>query len=168
MTEGRQTLTCARISKGDPVAQTSLQITFRHLVVNAGASWEMFPGHHDRDYARAHGHEDVFANTSLLLGFCDRVITEWAGPRARIARRGLSMLRPVHPGDQLRGSGTVVDVSCSDDECMVVLEIHLETERGSCARASATLLFPHGHDGCVSTDERLDYITHTPAKGTGT
>ena len=56
---------------------------------------------------RANGHQDVFANTSLLLAFADRVITDWAGPRTRIVRRKLTLGRPVYPGDQLCGAGVV-------------------------------------------------------------
>ena len=87
MPETPRDLTWTDVNKGDIVPRVSLDITVRRLIVNAGAGWEVFPGHYDRDYARAHGHEDIFANTSLFLSFADRVVTDWAGPRTRIARR---------------------------------------------------------------------------------
>jgi acyl dehydratase len=129
-------------AKGDIVPAVTLEITLRRLIVNAAASWDIFPGHVDRDYARAHGHEDVFANTSLILAFADRVITDWAGPRTRIARRRLSMGRPVHPGDTLRGEGVVTDVRRDGDLLLVDVEIDLSTQRGPCAQAVATIEVP--------------------------
>jgi acyl dehydratase len=131
-----------RPAKGDLVPPVTLEITLRRLIVNAGASWDSFPGHFDRDYARAHGHEDVFANTSLILAFADRVVTDWAGPRTRIARRRLSMGRPVHPGDVLRGEGVVTDVRSDGDRHVVDVEIDLTTQRGPCASAVATVELP--------------------------
>ena len=129
-------------AKGDILPAVTLDITLRRLIFNAGASWDTFPGHFDREYARAHGHENVFANTSLLLAFADRVITDWAGPRTRIVRRRLSMGRLVHPGDVLRGEGVVTDVRRGGDLYLVDVEIDLSTQRGPCARALATVELP--------------------------
>lgn len=128
--------------KGDVVPAVALEITLRRLIVNVGASWDPFPGHFDREYARAHGHEDIFANTSLILAFADRVVTDWAGPRTRIVRRRLSMGRPVHPGDVLRGEGFVTDVRRDGDLRLVDVEIGLSTQRGPCAQAVATVELP--------------------------
>jgi acyl dehydratase len=114
-------------AKGVHIPPVTLEITLRRLIVNTGASWDTFPGHFDREYARSHGHEDVFANTSLILAFADRVITDWAGPRTRIARRRLSMGRPVHPGDVLRGEGVVTDVRQDRSLQLVDVEIDLSS-----------------------------------------
>ena len=62
------------VAEGDTIPSVHLDITVRRLFVNAAGAWDTFPGHYDRDYARANGHPDVFANTSLLLAFADRVI----------------------------------------------------------------------------------------------
>jgi acyl dehydratase len=142
MPEPRPQLAWSEISPGDVLTAATLDITLRRLVHNAGASWEMFPGHHDREYARAQGHADVFANTSLLLAAVDRMVTDWAGPRTRITRRSLVMGLPVHPGETLRGSG-LVKVCRRDGELYVVdIETELSTERGRCAHGRTSIALP--------------------------
>ena len=73
-----------RFSVGDEIDPSSLPITYRRMIVNVASSWDLFPGHYDPEYARAHGHPTVFANTSLFLAFVDRTITDWSGPRTHI------------------------------------------------------------------------------------
>jgi len=135
------------IAEGDALPIVHLDITLRRLVLNAAAAWDMFPGHHDRDYARANGHPDVFANTSLLLSFADRAVTDWCGPRTRIVRRKLTMGRPVRPGDQLSGAGVVTGRRKVGDAHLVDVEIELSVDSGPCAHAVATLDVPAGPNG---------------------
>lgn len=132
------------VSVGDTLPAVTLEITRRRLFVNAAAAWDTFPGHFDGDYARAHGHQDVFANTSLLLAFADRVITDWAGPRTRIRRRKLTMGRPVYPGDQLDGTGVITDCRCDGDTYLVDVDLELSVQGNRCANAAATIELPVG------------------------
>jgi acyl dehydratase len=142
VTETRQQMTWSNVSTGDVLPPVTLEITLRRLVHNAGAGWDLFPGHHDRDYARANGHADVFANTSLILAFADRVVTDWAGPRTRITRRSLTMTAPVHPGDMLRASGVVTGTRRDDELRLVDIKTELNTERGQCAFGETTIALP--------------------------
>lgn len=130
------------ISTGDVVTPVRLEITLRRLVHNAGAAWDLFPGHHDRDYARANGHPDVFANTSLLLAVVDRMVTDWAGPRARIVRRSLTMGLPVHAGDSLQASGIVTELRRDGDLRVVDIETEFSTARGRCAHGATSIVLP--------------------------
>jgi acyl dehydratase len=132
------------IADGDRLPTLHLDVTLRRLVVNAAASWDTFPGHFDRDYARANGHPDVFANTSLLLAFADRVITDWAGPRTRIMRRKLTLGRPVYPGDQLCGAGVVTGRRRVGETHLVDVEVELSVGAVRCAQALATIDLPAG------------------------
>jgi acyl dehydratase len=139
---GYRQLSWLDIAEGDTLPAVSLHITLRRLIVNAGASWDTFPGHFDREYARANGHPDVFANTSLLLAFADRVITDWAGPRTRIVRRKLTLGRPVYPGDQLCGAGVVTGRRRVGDTHLVDVEVELSVGGVRCAHAVATIDLP--------------------------
>jgi acyl dehydratase len=141
---GHPQLSWSDVAEGDKLPTVHLDITLRRLFVNAAASWDTFPGHFDRDYARANGHPDVFANTSLLLAFADRVVTDWAGPRTRIVRRRLTMGRPVHPGDQLLGAGVVTGRRRVGDTHMVDVDVELSVGGIRCAHAIATIDLPAG------------------------
>jgi acyl dehydratase len=132
------------VTEGDVLPTVALDVTLRRLIVNAMGGWDTFPGHFDRDYARAQGHVDVFANTSLLLAFADRVITDWAGPRSRIVRRKLTMARPVYPGDQLSGGGFVTGRRRVGDAHLVDVEVELAVDGSRCAQVFGTIELPAG------------------------
>jgi acyl dehydratase len=142
MTEWGPQLAWSDVSPGDAVPPVTLEITLQRLVHNAGASWDLFPGHYDRDYARTHGHADAFANTSLLLAVADRMVTDWAGPRTRITRRSLTMDLPVHPGETLRASGLVTGRRREGDLHLVDIQTELSTERGRCAHGTTSIGLP--------------------------
>jgi acyl dehydratase len=132
------------VTEGDMIPTLTFDVTLRRLIVNAAAAWDIFPGHFDRDYARAHGHPDVFANTSMLLAFADRVITDWAGPRSRIMRRKLTMARPVYPGDRLCGAGTVTSRRRVGDTHLVDVDVELLVGGSRCAQGFGTIELPGG------------------------
>jgi acyl dehydratase len=142
MPDQRPQLTWGDISPGDVVSSVTLNITLRRLILNAGACWDVFPGHFDREYARAQGYADVFANTSLLLALADRMVTDWAGPRTRIVRRSLTMDRPVHPGENLRASGLVTGRRRDGELHLIDMRTELATERGRCAHGATSLVLP--------------------------
>jgi acyl dehydratase len=141
---GHPQLSWRDVAEGDRLPTVQLEVTLRRLFVNAAASWDTFPGHFDREYARANGLQDVFANTSLLLAFADRVITDWAGPRTRIVRRRLTMGRPVHPGDQLLGAGVVTGRRRDGGTHLVDVDVELFVGGTRCAHAIATIDLPAG------------------------
>ena len=82
-------------------------ISYQRVVMNAGATWDYFPGHYDPEYARTHGHPTIFVNTMHIAGFVDRVATGWAGPYSRVVRRKMRMLGPIYAEDSMVGRGRV-------------------------------------------------------------
>jgi acyl dehydratase len=142
MPELRPQLSWSDVSREDDVPPVTLTITLRRLVHNSAAAWDLFPGHHDRDYARVNGHADVFANTSLLLAVADRMITDWAGPRTRIMRRSLTVALPVHPGDTLQASGVVTEHRRDGELHVVDIRTELSTARGRCAHGVTSIVLP--------------------------
>jgi len=142
MPEPSTQLNWREVTLGDVVTPLALDITLRRLVHNACSSWDMFPGHHDLEYARAHGHPDVFANTSLLLAVVDRMVTDWAGPWARVVRRSLVMELPVHPGDTLTASGLVTDCRRDGELHLVDIRTELATQRGRSAYGTTSIALP--------------------------
>lgn len=142
MPDLRPQLAWTDVSPADVVTPVMLEVTLRRLVHNAGAAWDLFPGHHDRDYAQANGHTDVFANTSLLLAVVDRMVTDWAGPHTQIARRSLTMGLPVHAGDCLQASGVVIERRRDGGLYVVDIDTELSTARGRCAHGTTSIVLP--------------------------
>jgi len=120
------------------------EIDYRRVVLNAGATWDYFPGHHDPAYARARGHPTIFVNTMHVAGFIDRVATEWAGPYSRVVRRRMRMSGAIYAGDSMVGRGRVVDKRCENltgaTRYVVDLDVDVCNQRGElCCPATVTL-----------------------------
>jgi acyl dehydratase len=107
-----------------------LPITLSKLVMNAAATRDYFPGHHDRDYAQGQGVRDAYHNTMYLQGFVDRAGYEWAGPDAWLIRRQLRMVVPACNGDTMRTDGRVVERREENGRRIVDVDIDVLTEHG--------------------------------------
>jgi acyl dehydratase len=101
-----------------------MPVTLTRCVLDAAATRDFFPGHHDRDYARSQGAADAYVNTMFHQGFVDRIVTDWAGPQTWIARRRLWMRAPACVGETLTGSGRITNQANDSIE----LEITVSTE----------------------------------------
>jgi acyl dehydratase len=120
------------------------EISYERVVMNAGATWDYFPGHYDPKYAESQGHSTIFVNTMHLAGFVDRIATDWAGPYSRVVRRKITILGSIYAGDTMVGHAKVIDKRCdtsADAPCYLVdLEISIFNQHGQlCCPAEVTL-----------------------------
>ena len=138
MTPDRQRLT-------PPIVLPPLvdHIDYQRVVLNAAATGDYFPGHYDPEYARTQGHPTIFVNTMHLAGFVDRMATQWAGPRARVVRRKITLLTPIYAGDSMIGGGHVVAKHRDGPRDLVELHIEVRNQYGElCCPAEVTLDLP--------------------------
>lgn len=122
------------------------EISYERVVMNAGATWDYFPGHYDPEYAKSQGNPTIFINTMHVAGFVDRVATDWAGPYSRVVRRKIRLLGSIYAGDTMIGRGRVVDKRCDTSSdtprYFVDLEVAVSNQRGElCCPAEVTLEF---------------------------
>src|SRR4029078_7522256 len=79
------------------------------LFSTAMCNWN--PMHLNAEYARGHGHPDVVVNPMLVLcrtvGLSVEDLSEAGGPF--LGMEDVVFHRPVHPGDTITASSTVVD-----------------------------------------------------------
>jgi acyl dehydratase len=132
----------ARVAAGDPVPQISLAVTYEKVAMTPMATWDLFPGHHDPFFAHSQGQKSIYLNTVVLQGFADRVVTDWAGPAAFIARRKMVMKASVYPGDELTGSGRVIACVVRNGQRQIELAIQLRTQSGVVCDVETTLVLP--------------------------
>jgi acyl dehydratase len=133
-----------QITVGAELPEVVDPISYERVVMNAGATWDYFPGHYDPGYAAKHGHPTIFVNTMHIAGFVDRVATEWAGPYSRVVRRKVTLLGSIYAGDEMVGRGSVVDKRCDTSQgpprYLVDLQITVSNQRGDlCCPAEVTL-----------------------------
>jgi acyl dehydratase len=120
------------------------EIDYQRVVMNAGATWDYFPGHYDPAYAQSQGHPTIFVNTMHLAGFIDRLATDWAGPYSRVVRRKMKILGSIYAGDSMVGRGRAIDKRCDTSSgtprYLVDFEIAVFNQRGElCCPAEVTL-----------------------------
>lgn len=118
------------IEVGEILNEIQLPVTVRRVVLDAAATRDFFPGHHDRDYARAQGVSDMYLNTMFFQGFVDRVVTNWSGPEAFIVRRKINMRVSIPAGDMAIGSGSVAGKREDDGHKLVDLKVDVKNQAG--------------------------------------
>jgi len=144
---GNQTVRCWEdVREGDTLPEVVMAVTLSLCVLDAAATRDFFPGHHDRDYARGQNVRDAYLNTMFFHGFVDKVGGDWAGPDAWLLRRRLDMTAPVCVGDTMRTKSRVVRHYRDEGHGLVEVEVQVLTEHGLGAKASLTYILPSRSD----------------------
>lgn len=138
------TLRFEDVVAGQEITPLSLPITYKRICMNAAATWDWFPGHHDPDYARGQGQETIYLSTLFFHGFIDRGLVDWAGPDALVRRRKISMTRSIYPGQTAMLTGRVIGTRDVEGTGLVDLELMVASEEGPCVPSEATLELPRG------------------------
>ncbi|MEV0251063.1 MaoC family dehydratase N-terminal domain-containing protein [Nocardia sp. NPDC050712] len=95
----------------DRLPELVISATPTFIVAAALATRDFQPVHHDRDYARARGSQDTFANILTDTGLVQRFVTDWAGSRAQITSINLRLGAPWYAYDTVTLSGRVSAVA---------------------------------------------------------
>ena len=128
----------AGVQAGDELPAISIPITLQRLVMEAGANRDLSLIHHDTKVAQATGAPDAFANTYFLMGMFERLMRQWAGPKARIRKIGpLRMMIFNAVGDTVQFKGTVESVDKAAGT--VSLDMWVQSDRGKTVTAKAVV-----------------------------
>lgn len=140
MTMQTESLKWEDVAEGTVVPRIELDFTYSRVVWGAISSMDMFPGHHEAEYAQEQGQKTVYVNTMVYQGFIDRVLTDWAGPNAFVVKRKFTMQKPVYAGDVMYGEG-VVTRHYRDENGRELVDVKLEIGNadGVCCPAQATV-----------------------------
>ncbi|OUS09879.1 hypothetical protein A9Q89_12380 [Gammaproteobacteria bacterium 53_120_T64] len=130
------------ISEGDAVATVTMAVPFERVILDAAATQDYFPGHHNPAYARHQGQKEIYLNTMAIEGFIDRVATDWAGPHTFIRKRQMQMRSSIYAGDTLQGEGRVEKCYEAGGRHLVDVTINISTANGLCVPAVLTLDIP--------------------------
>jgi 3-oxo-4,17-pregnadiene-20-carboxyl-CoA hydratase beta subunit len=105
------TLRMEDVSVGDSLPALEIPLTRTVIVSTAIASRDFQDVHHDPGLAVERGSKDIFMNILSTNGFVGRFVTDWTGPGAVIESVAIRLGAPNHPGDSMKFSGEVTDVS---------------------------------------------------------
>ena len=141
-------ITLGAVHAGDELPELRYEVTATTIVLGALAARDWRPMHHDHDFAvNRNGTQDIFMNTPNQAAWFERYVTDWTGPLGRLGKMSFRMHDSVFPGDTMRLTGTVVDVTDDDTGCRwASLEVKLAVGERTCTTCTARVAVPTGPD----------------------
>lgn len=122
------TLNWHDVKEGDELTSLSFPITMRTLMIDVAGTRDLYPIHHDREFAKRNGARDIFVNTMFYEGLFGRIATDWAGPEAFLRKLRFAMKGPNCLGDTITSRGWVAKKYLQNEQKLLDLEIHLDNE----------------------------------------
>jgi acyl dehydratase len=133
----------AEVNEGDALASVTMPITMRRLMIDVAGTRDLYPIHHDREFAKGNGARDIFVNTMFYEGLFGRIATDWAGPEAFLRKLRFAMKSPNCLGDTIVSRGWVAKKYEQDGEKLLDLEVHLDNQlEQSATVANMTIQLP--------------------------
>ena len=129
---------------GDELAGFDLQLTETKIVEQVSGSQDFYRVHHDREFARAGGHRDIFVNTGFTRAALCRLLTDYVGVDGWVRALSFQMRRMNLPGDTMKLRGRVTRTYIAEDggHC-VDIDLWAENDReGITTPATATVTLP--------------------------
>ncbi|MGE0538955.1 MAG: MaoC/PaaZ C-terminal domain-containing protein [Dehalococcoidia bacterium] len=132
------------IREGDALEGYDLHVTETKIAEQVSGSQDFYPVHHDREFARAGGHADIFLNTGFTRAALSRLLTDFVGVDGWVRHLTYEMRRMNRPGDTLRLRGAVTRKYTSEEGAHLVdINLWIENDReGTATTASATVMLP--------------------------
>ena len=128
MTSAFTTLDWDTVNEADQIAGLSFPISMRTLMIDVAGTRDLYPIHHDREFAKEAGARDIFVNTMFYEALFGRIATDWAGPEAFLRRLRFSMESPNCLGDTITPRAWVTRKYEQDGQRLLDLEIHLDNQ----------------------------------------
>jgi acyl dehydratase len=131
------------VCEGSDIPTVSLEVTRNRIVMIVCATRDIFPLHHDPDFARAAGYEAPAVATAFLQGLLGRCLTDWTGPTGKIRRLGLRLTAPALAGDTVSAAGKVSRKYTENGDHKIDCELTVTKQDGVTAvEAEATIIVP--------------------------
>ena len=132
------------VTEGADIPQLDYDVSATTVVLGALASRDFRPMHHDKDFAQnRNGVQDIFLNTPNQAAWFERYLTDWTGPKGRLAKIQFRMKNSVFPGDTMVFKGKVEKVETdADGHGWVDVAVNLSVGDKTVTDCSARLAVP--------------------------
>jgi 3-oxo-4,17-pregnadiene-20-carboxyl-CoA hydratase beta subunit len=142
--------TFSEVSVGDELPTLVLPITRTLIVSGAIASRDYQDVHHDQVLAKERGSKDIFMNILTTNGLVGRYVTDWSGPRSRIAEVNIRLGAPNYPDCTMTLTGSVTDKGPPREDGQtgtVTVSIRGANELGDHVTGTVNVILPLGETG---------------------
>lgn len=127
------------VREGEEIKGFSLELTATRMAAQVSGTQDFYPVHHDRDFARRAGHQDIFVNTAFIRGCLCRVVTDWIGADGFLASLSFRMRRPNFAGETIAAGGRVTSKGPGG---RVDLEVWIENGGTVTVPGAASVILP--------------------------
>ena len=143
--------TFSDVSVGDELPTLVVPITRTLITAGAIASRDYQDVHHDHILAKERGSKDIFMNILTTNGLVGRYVTDWSGPRSRLAEVNIRLGAPNYPDSVMTLTGSVTDKGPLGDDGqsgVVTVSIRGANDRGDHVTGTVQVILPlsPGHD----------------------
>lgn len=127
----------------DVIDGPTLALDWTALALQVSGSQDVYPVHHDPDFAKESGHDRPFFNTDWTSALLTRTVTDWAGTGGWMRHLDFQMRKMNALGDVVRGRARVRETNpAADGGTIVELDVWLENDSaGVTTIGSATVVF---------------------------
>jgi hypothetical protein len=142
--------TFSDVSVGDELPTLVLPITRTLITAGAIASRDYQDVHHDHVLAKERGSKDIFMNILTTNGLVGRYVTDWSGPRSRLAEVNIRLGAPNYPDSIMTLTGSVTDKGLLGDDGtsgMVTVSIRGANDLGDHVTGTVRVILPLDEDG---------------------
>lgn len=137
---GTSAVNWSEVTEGAELAPLEIEVTATTLARGVLGTRDLYPMHHDPEFAKANGVRDIFLNTMWYQGAVGRYVTDWAGPGSLLRMLEIGMRAHCCPGDTLRIHGTVTGKREDAGRRLVDLSISVDNQlRAGAVTARATV-----------------------------
>lgn len=99
------------VAVGMTVPPLTRTITLPDMVAYAGATWDWYRLHYDRDWLNEHGFAAPVVDGQMFGALLAEAVQDWLGPRAMLRRLHFRFRELVFAGETVRCTGRVTEVN---------------------------------------------------------
>lgn len=116
-------------------------VPLKRFMIAVAATRDFYEVHHDAEFARATGVDDMYIGTHFTQGLVGRYVTDFAGAGSVLRSLELTPFERNHPGDVMTIEGRVVRRYSAGDEMRADLIVRVRNSRVVTHEAKATVAF---------------------------
>jgi acyl dehydratase len=118
------------VEVGQQLPPLTFQVSYTTLALDVAGTRDFYPIHHDPDFAKSNGVQNIFLNTMWYQGLIGRFVTEWGGPESFLRRLKVQMKANGCPGDTLTVRGAVLSTSRDDQgRKLADIDVRIDNQR---------------------------------------
>ena len=131
------------VRPGEDLPTYNVWLSYQRIVMSIAVD-RMFSGiHHNRDFAREGGLDDIIFNTRGYDMTIELMLRRWIGLDGRIVKIGPFRMKGAgHPGDTLVCGGRVTGIETAGGRALVTLSIWVDSPRGRGTSGEAVISLP--------------------------